>query len=219
MTDPRPLRERIQDLLSRSEEERHHETEEGETRREELRQRRERFNALANRIYREILEPRLRLLEEYFDDCRYEPSKTPTCGKVIFNRDRRYAASFELEMGVSCDSQVNDLSVVHRLNIIPILMQFRSRDHLACPLEEVDQSRLTAFIDDRIVETVETYLDLQRHPKYRREKMVTDPVCGMVIHEVDAVASTVHDGTTYHFCAVRCQERFLEDPGKFVSGR
>jgi heavy metal translocating P-type ATPase len=44
-----------------------------------------------------------------------------------------------------------------------------------------------------------------------------DPVCGM---DVDPAAprggSHTHDGKTYHFCSVRCRERFAAEPAKWL---
>lgn len=46
---------------------------------------------------------------------------------------------------------------------------------------------------------------------------VTDPVCGMVIDESDAVASYTYKGKKYYFCAKSCHEKFLKDAESFVS--
>jgi Cu+-exporting ATPase len=42
-----------------------------------------------------------------------------------------------------------------------------------------------------------------------------DPVCGMEVAE-GGPHRWAHEGTTYHFCGVRCAERFREDPGRFL---
>jgi Cu+-exporting ATPase len=46
--------------------------------------------------------------------------------------------------------------------------------------------------------------------------MVTDPVCGMTIAREDAVATAVHQGRTYYFCAEGCARRFRNDPEAFT---
>ncbi len=45
--------------------------------------------------------------------------------------------------------------------------------------------------------------------------MTKDPVCGMQVDEKKAAATSVYQGTTYYFCAMRCKEAFEKDPGKF----
>jgi len=43
-----------------------------------------------------------------------------------------------------------------------------------------------------------------------------DPVCGMQVRSADAPATAVHEGITHYFCADRCRERFIADPGRFL---
>ena len=47
---------------------------------------------------------------------------------------------------------------------------------------------------------------------------VKDPVCGMDIDPQEAAATSEHEGTTYHFCAVGCKEAFDAEPAKFLGG-
>lgn len=46
--------------------------------------------------------------------------------------------------------------------------------------------------------------------------MVKDPVCNMSVDEKKAVATSIHKGRTYYFCAKGCKEKFDEEPEKFV---
>jgi YHS domain-containing protein len=32
----------------------------------------------------------------------------------------------------------------------------------------------------------------------------------------EAAATATHEGTTYHFCGVGCQEAFVDDPARFL---
>jgi Cu+-exporting ATPase len=41
---------------------------------------------------------------------------------------------------------------------------------------------------------------------------VTDPVCGMQVDPATSKRSFEHKGTTYHFCSLRCLEKFKSDP-------
>jgi len=47
-----------------------------------------------------------------------------------------------------------------------------------------------------------------------REK---DPVCGMMVDPQRAAGQVNHEGKPYHFCSVRCAERFQEEPEKFLA--
>jgi Cu+-exporting ATPase len=46
--------------------------------------------------------------------------------------------------------------------------------------------------------------------------MMLDPVCGMKVDPLHARHQAGHDGHTYYFCAARCREKFMVDPGKYV---
>ncbi|AUV82423.1 xanthine dehydrogenase [Salinigranum rubrum] len=47
-------------------------------------------------------------------------------------------------------------------------------------------------------------------------EVVTDPVCGMDVVVGEAAVTATHEGTTYHFCGVGCQETFVDDPPRFL---
>lgn len=45
---------------------------------------------------------------------------------------------------------------------------------------------------------------------------VVDPVCGMPVDPEAAAGSTVHDGSTFHFCSVHCLRMFEADPSTYL---
>jgi Cu+-exporting ATPase len=46
-----------------------------------------------------------------------------------------------------------------------------------------------------------------------------DPVCGMKVDPARAAARAEHKGTTYYFCAVGCQQRFIAEPDRYLAPR
>ncbi len=54
-------------------------------------------------------------------------------------------------------------------------------------------------------------------PHQEESKMAKDPVCGMQVDEKKAAATSVHQGTTYYFCAPACKATFQKNPQKFVT--
>lgn len=46
-----------------------------------------------------------------------------------------------------------------------------------------------------------------------------DPVCGMTVDPQKSAGQVEHGGKTYHFCSVRCAERFAKEPEKFLVGQ
>ena len=48
---------------------------------------------------------------------------------------------------------------------------------------------------------------------------VTDPVCGMNVDQARAAGKHEHNGQTYYFCSHHCEEKFVEDPEKWLNKR
>ena len=46
-----------------------------------------------------------------------------------------------------------------------------------------------------------------------------DPVCGMTVDPRTAKHRAEHDDHTYYFCATRCREKFVADPGAYLEHR
>ncbi|HEY9158455.1 heavy metal translocating P-type ATPase [Candidatus Binatus sp.] len=46
---------------------------------------------------------------------------------------------------------------------------------------------------------------------------VVDPVCGMQVDPANSAGSFEYKGTKYHFCSIRCLEKFKNDPDSFVT--
>ena len=107
---------------------------------------------------------------------------------MTFNLDQRYAASVSLKMGVTLDQLVENVSITYNFRIIPILIQYEAQDSISFPLDCVNESRIGAFVEEKILQCVETYLRVQQEPHYQRDNMVVDPVCGMTINRLDAAA-------------------------------
>lgn len=45
---------------------------------------------------------------------------------------------------------------------------------------------------------------------------VRDPVCGMILEDVDAKAQSTFEGTTYYFCRDTCKHSFDEHPEQYA---
>jgi Cu+-exporting ATPase len=50
----------------------------------------------------------------------------------------------------------------------------------------------------------------------REAGVVKDPVCGMMIDEKTAAATSQYKGRTYYFCAAVCKERFDRSPQSYA---
>jgi len=45
-----------------------------------------------------------------------------------------------------------------------------------------------------------------------------DPVCGMMVEEESAAATSEYKGKTYYFCSAGCKASFDQDPDKYLNG-
>ena len=100
--------------------------------------------------------------------------------------------------------------------ILPILLEFKRRETLTFPLDRMDEGLVVKFVEDRIVEFVETYLKLLKHPHYQRENLVSDPVCKMKFNRFIAAAQEMYGSQTYYFCVSECHRKFLAEPEKYA---
>ncbi len=49
--------------------------------------------------------------------------------------------------------------------------------------------------------------------------MAKDPVCGMMVDEKTAPATSEYKGQTYYFCARGCKIAFDKNPEKFLAAK
>jgi YHS domain-containing protein len=48
-------------------------------------------------------------------------------------------------------------------------------------------------------------------------ELVTDPVCGMLIHPTEAAGVRALGAASYHLCSLRCLEKFDADADAYVA--
>ncbi|MCO6411222.1 MAG: YHS domain-containing protein [Thiogranum sp.] len=48
------------------------------------------------------------------------------------------------------------------------------------------------------------------------ERTFKDPVCGMAVSRLSAIATTDYEGKTYYFCSGGCRDAFEAEPGKYL---
>ena len=213
MDTQKTMKERIEEILSREQEKIQKEEEKREAEMKDVEAHERRFGELSKHCYFDLIEPRLRTMESYFNDALYHSPRFGEMGAVEFNRDRRFDASITLEeLGIEPDFDFKNVIVKYHLHIIPILMDFQDNDSLSFPIDNVDENRLIVFVEDKITQCVETYIRLQEHPAYHKHRTSTDPVCKKAVDCDFATACAVYENQKYYFCSTTCRDRFLERP-------
>lgn len=165
------------------------------------------FGGLTDEL-RGVWEPRLMALAKRFGE---HVKLTPTV-----ERERREAlfsfrsnlASIQLRFSATTNGDATKAIFNYDLRIIPILMQFESHSELEFPLDGIDKDKLAAWIDDRIVTFVRTYLALHENEYYLKDQMVEDPVTHVRFPKEAAGATLDRNGKTYYFVGEETKREF-----------
>jgi YHS domain-containing protein len=148
---------------------------------------------------RSVWEPRLDALASKFGDrVDVHPTVEPGRRSATFEF-RSSLASVKLRLSVAPDAEVRTLIFTYDVDIVPILMKFDSHAELEQPLEGVNSAKLAAWIDDRLVDFVRTYLALHENHYYLQDHMVQDPVAKVRIPKFAAAAKLEQNGKTLYF--------------------
>lgn len=74
-----------------------------------------------------------------------------------------------------------------------MLMEFNRNTEEVFPLD-CDEAVLGSWVNDRVIEFIDTYLRLEIHPFYQKDNTVLDIVCGMRISSISATSSVERHG-------------------------
>ncbi len=185
----------------------------------EFEQRHEQFSDISDRIMQSVIRPRMEKLHSYFPNARFnEPGNSAkhhcTC---CFEPTSQYPATAKLELAVSRDGQCETLLILYNLEILPVFFQFQGSDQLTMPLEQSDEKKIAEWVDQKIIDFVDTYLRLETVDQYQADNLVEDPVCRMRVNKAFAAAKMEYKGATYYFCLGDCQKKFAQNPEQYLA--
>ncbi len=165
---------------------------------------------------RGVWTPRLQALAEKFGDkVQVTPQVSPSMREATF-KFKSTLAQIELRFSASADNEVRNVILSYDLEILPILMRFDSHAELTAPLDQVDEQKIGAWIDDQIVSFVKTYLAMHENNYYLKDIIVSDPVANVSFPKFAAGATVEWNGTTYYFIGeeTRCEFERQKGIGK-----
>lgn len=175
-------------------------------------QRLEEFGRVCERL-KGVWGPRLQsLVDRFRDRVQVTPSIAPTQREAALEFESNLAR-IKLKFSASTDRDVRKLVLDYRLDLIPVLMQYKQHDHAEFPLEAIDESAVAQWIDDRIVDFVETYLSLGENEYYLKDHMVEDPVAGVRFPKFAAAATLDWNRRTYYFICEDTRNQFAKEQG------
>jgi YHS domain-containing protein len=182
---------------------------------EEHKQRQQRLEQLGKVFdeLRDIWRPRLELLVKKFGDrVQTTPRIVPSAREATFDFQSRQAR-VRLKFSASTDRDIEKVILGYDLEIIPILMRFKSHDEVEFPLNAVDTEAAAKWIDDRIVDFVQTYFSMGENEVYLKDQMVEDPVAHVRFPKVVAAATLEWQGQPFYFIGEETRREFEKQKG------
>ena len=108
----------------------------------------------------------------------------------------------------STDRDIQKLILSYELKIIPLVMRFKSHDEVEFPLNAIDKEAVAKWIDDRIVDFIQTYFSMGENEIYLKDQMVEDPVAHVRFPKVAAATTLEWQGKTFYFIGEDTRREF-----------
>ena len=122
-------------------------------------------------------------------------------------------AHVRLKFSATTDRDIEKLILSYDLEIIPILMRFKSHDEVEFPLDAVDKKAVAKWIDDRIVDFVQSYFAMGENEIYLKDQMVEDPIAKVRFPKVAAATTLDWQGQTFYFIGDETRREFEKQQG------
>ncbi|MCI0742509.1 MAG: hypothetical protein L0Y72_26045 [Gemmataceae bacterium] len=167
------------------------------------------FEEILNHL-RDVWRPRLEAFAKRFGDrVKVTPSTKPAerAATYEFQTD---LAHVQLRLSATTDQEVQQVVLNYDLQIMPILMKYERHAELSLPLDAVDDEKVAQWIDDRLVQFVQSYLSLHENQYYLKEHMVEDPIAHVRFPKFAAGAKLESEGQTTYFIGEETLRAFKE---------
>jgi hypothetical protein len=123
------------------------------------------------------------------------------------------AGVIKLSFRLGHDRDVTRIMLDYELEIIPVFFRFTPHEHLDVPLEAYDEAAVSKWLDDRIVDFANAYLELHQTKQYQERVLVSDTVAGISFPKYFAASTIEHGGTTYDFVSDETRREFEKGQG------
>jgi YHS domain-containing protein len=162
---------------------------------------------------RDIWRPRLEFLVKKFGDrVQATPRIVPSSREATLDFQSRLAR-VRLKLSALTDRDIQKVVLSYDLEIIPVLMRFKNHDEIEFPLDRVDKEAVAKWIDDRIVDFVQTYFSMGENEIYLKDEMVEDPIAQVRFPKAAAATSLEWSGRKYYFIGEETRREFEKQQG------
>lgn len=188
---------------------------------QELQQRYEEFDRLVKHLGPTVARPRLEKLSEHFPGLEGTPSITRHGREVLLNfmKTPTALATIKLRLRMTHDAEIRNLVLEYELEILPVYMDYERTAKLELPLAEVTDEKVAAWLDERLLAFVNTFLSMEFTDQYQRQNLVVDPVAETQFPKAFAAGSVEHQGCTYYFLSTETMQAFQQQPELFMAGK
>ncbi len=182
---------------------------------EAIRARFQQFLPIADRVV-ELAKARIEALKARFDldmtPSRYHADRVEE--RSVTLRFKTDVASVEARFALSHDREVTTLYLDYTLEIIPVFFHFSPHERLTMALDGYDEATVARWLDDRIVQLTDAYLEMLFTRQYMERALVSDPVAGVTFPRYFAAATLEEDGKTLHFVSEETKQEYLARKGE-----
>jgi YHS domain-containing protein len=178
--------------------------------------RRRQFEELASRLVSRDVQPRLETIVGYFPQAGLSRDEPVGHCAAWFGYCERFPATARIGFAVEHDLKWRRAYLRYEVSMMPLFVNLNEEDRLEMSLEEPDEAQAAPWVEERLLEFLEAYLQIDRGPADADDESATDPVCGMRIQRGEAAGSFVYRGHPYFFCSEACQKKFVESPNSYV---
>ena len=170
----------------------------------------QKFLPIAERITAMAREKLERLQEHIKFDVKPAHSQTERFygRSVTLEVQSEMAGVVRVSFRLGHDRDVTRIMLDYELEIIPVFFRFTPHEHLDVPLEAYDEAAVSKWLDDRVVDFANAYLELHLTKQYQDRVLVSDTVAGITFPKFFAASSLDHGGTTYYFVSDETRREF-----------
>lgn len=177
---------------------------------------RDRFEQLAMQLMQAIVAPRVATVIDRFSNAQIAVDQLPHRITCWFDACDRFPALARIEFSIEHDVRFEKLTVHTQSWIRPAFVRYREQDNLTQSLNAVRKGEVADWVEERLLEFIDTYMRIDAGEEDPAAALATDPVCGMKIDRSKAATTDSYYGHSYYFCSNACHAAFQEHPEAYV---
>ncbi len=137
---------------------------------DEREQRRDAYQSAVRHLMASIIRPRIEKVVAFFPNALLAPPEADNESQWCcrFQKTAEFPASTKLSFLVSPDMTLENAIVTYDLEILPIYFKFQGHDQVVVPIATVRESKVAAWVDAKLLDFVDVYLESQTLEQYHR---------------------------------------------------